>query len=79
MTPVYEFTELGSPSSNVVCYIDVEYLRCDIAEADWSPHCRVPADLLDYGRGSPSSRRQRRICVRRRHSSCARRQPSLLR
>ena len=37
MPPVYEFTEFRSPSSNVVCYIDVDYLRCDIAEANWSP------------------------------------------
>ena len=34
---MYEFTEFRSPSSNVVCYIEVDYLRCDIAEANWSP------------------------------------------
>lgn len=45
MAPVYEFTEFRSPSSNVVCYIEVDYLRCDIAEANWSPPPR-PGGLV---------------------------------
>jgi hypothetical protein len=40
-----------SPSSNVGCYLDVDYVRCDIAETDWSPPPR-PADCeYDYGQG----------------------------
>ena len=48
---VCEFTAFRSPSSNVGCYLDVDYVRCDIAEADWSPP-RRPADCeFDYGQG----------------------------
>jgi hypothetical protein len=33
------------------CYLDVDYVRCDIGEADWSPPPR-PADCeYDYGQG----------------------------
>jgi hypothetical protein len=34
---LYDFTAFRSPSSNVGCYFDVNYVRCDIAEANWSP------------------------------------------
>jgi hypothetical protein len=48
---VTELVGFRSPSSNVGCYLDVDYVRCDIAEADWSPP-RRPADCeFDYGQG----------------------------
>ncbi len=42
-----------SPSGNIGCIIYEEYLRCDIAERDWSPPPR-PADcpsFTGYGQG----------------------------
>jgi hypothetical protein len=46
-----EFTGFSSPSGNVGCFIEVDYVRCDIGEADWSPPPR-PADCeFDYGQG----------------------------
>lgn len=40
-----------SPSGNVGCVLDVDYVRCDIAESDWAPPPR-PADCeFDYGQG----------------------------
>jgi hypothetical protein len=48
---VYEFTASGRRVSNVGCCLDVDYVRCDIAEADWLPLPR-PADCeFDYGKG----------------------------
>ena len=48
---VQEFTAFRSPSGNVGCYLDVDYVRCDIAEKNWSPPPR-PADCeFDYGQG----------------------------
>src|SRR5918998_6452226 len=48
---VYELTGFRSPSGNVGCFIDPAYVRCDIAEAGWSPPPR-PADCeFDYGQG----------------------------
>jgi hypothetical protein len=48
---VSEFTGFRSPSGNVGCYLDVDYVRCDIADANWSPPPR-PADCeFDYGQG----------------------------
>jgi hypothetical protein len=46
---VTDFVGFRSPSSNVGCYLDMDYVRCDIAEADWLPPPR-PADCeYDYG------------------------------
>lgn len=42
-----------SPSGNIGCMLDADYVRCDIAERDWSPPPR-PADCPDftgYGQG----------------------------
>lgn len=40
-----------SPSGNIGCYVDVDYVRCDIAERSWAPPPR-PADCeFDYGQG----------------------------
>ncbi|CAN5839316.1 hypothetical protein BH10ACT9_BH10ACT9_55310 [soil metagenome] len=40
-----------SPSGNIGCFIDVDYVRCDIAERSWTPPAR-PADCeFDYGQG----------------------------
>ncbi|CAM3515994.1 hypothetical protein H7J08_24935 [Mycobacterium frederiksbergense] len=46
-----DFAHFTSPSGNVSCILDSEYLRCDIAERDWALPPR-PADCeLDYGQG----------------------------
>ena len=38
-----------SPSGNIGCFIDVDYVRCDIAQRSWTPPAR-PADCeFDYG------------------------------
>ncbi|MFN8226089.1 MAG: DUF6636 domain-containing protein [Mycobacterium sp.] len=42
-----------SPSGNIGCIMDAEYLRCDIAEREWSPPPR-PTDcpsFTGYGQG----------------------------
>jgi hypothetical protein len=40
-----------SPSGNIGCYVDTDYVRCDIADRDWAPPPR-PADCeFDYGQG----------------------------
>lgn len=45
------FVDFVSPSGNVGCVLDVDYVRCDIAERDWAPPPR-PADCeFDYGQG----------------------------
>ena len=47
----FQFTAFRSPSGNVGCYLDVDYVRCDIADKTWSPPPR-PADCeFDYGQG----------------------------
>ena len=48
---VFECTVFRSPSGNVGCMIDTDYVRCDIGDHDWSPPPR-PADCeFDYGQG----------------------------
>lgn len=45
------FVGFNSPSANVGCVMDADYVRCDIAERDWAPPLR-PADCeFDYGQG----------------------------
>lgn len=45
------FVGFNSPSANVGCVMDADYVRCDIAERDWAPPPR-PADCeFDYGQG----------------------------
>lgn len=45
------FVDFTSPSGNVSCLLDIDYVRCDIAERDWAPPPR-PADCeFDYGQG----------------------------
>ncbi|MCF6386176.1 hypothetical protein L2K20_04245 [Mycobacterium sp. MBM] len=45
------FVDFTSPSGNVGCVLDVDYVRCDIADRDWAPPAR-PADCeFDYGQG----------------------------
>lgn len=40
-----------SPSGNIGCYVDTDYVRCDIADRDWAAPPR-PADCeFDYGQG----------------------------
>lgn len=40
-----------SPSGNIGCYVDADYVRCDIADRGWAPPPR-PADCeFDYGQG----------------------------
>ncbi|AHC25329.1 MULTISPECIES: DUF6636 domain-containing protein [Mycobacteriaceae] len=46
-----DLTHFRSPSGNVGCVLDVDYVRCDISERDWAPPAR-PADCeFDYGQG----------------------------
>ena len=46
-----ELVAFTSPSGNVGCIIDPEFVRCDIKERDWEPPPR-PADCeFDYGQG----------------------------
>ena len=48
LTDIVGFT---SPSGNVGCMIDPQFVRCDVAERDWTPPPR-PADCeFDYGQG----------------------------
>jgi hypothetical protein len=48
---VQELTAFRSPSSNIGCYLIVDYVRCDIDERNWSAPPR-PADCeFDYGQG----------------------------
>ena len=46
-----DLAHFRSPSGNVGCVLDVDYVRCDISERDWSPPVQ-PADCeFDYGQG----------------------------
>ncbi|MGN7779030.1 DUF6636 domain-containing protein [Mycolicibacterium sp. 22603] len=46
-----DLAHFRSPSGNVGCVLDVDYVRCDISERDWAPSAR-PADCeFDYGQG----------------------------
>lgn len=46
-----DLAHFSSPSGNVGCVLDVDYVRCDISERDWAPPAR-PADCeFDYGQG----------------------------
>ena len=46
-----DLAHFRSPSGNVGCVLDVDYVRCDISERDWAPPAR-PADCeFDYGQG----------------------------
>ncbi|MDT5095779.1 MAG: hypothetical protein QOH60_5142 [Mycobacterium sp.] len=50
---VHELTAFRSPSGNIGCYIEPNYVRCDIRDRAWSPPPR-PADcpgMTDYGQG----------------------------
>lgn len=48
---VSELTGFTSPSGNIGCYIDPEYVRCDIRERDWSPPPRPASCPVDWGQG----------------------------
>jgi hypothetical protein len=46
-----ELTQFSTPSGNIGCVMDVEYVRCDIQDRDWEPP-PAPADCeLDFGHG----------------------------
>ncbi|MGW0158477.1 DUF6636 domain-containing protein [Mycobacterium sp. NPDC003323] len=46
-----DLAHFSSPSGNVGCVLDADYVRCDIAEHDWATPPR-PADCeFDYGQG----------------------------
>lgn len=45
------FVDFTSPSGNVGCVLDVDYVRCDIAERDWAPPPRPVDCEFDYGQG----------------------------
>jgi hypothetical protein len=46
-----ELTRFSTPSGNIGCVMDPEYVRCDIRDRDWEPP-PAPADCeLDFGHG----------------------------
>jgi hypothetical protein len=45
-------TGFTSPSGNIGCHIDVDYVRCDIAERSWSHRRRPPTVSSTTGRAS---------------------------
>lgn len=48
---VTELTSFTSPSGNIGCYIEPNYVRCDVRERSWTPPPR-PADCpYDWGQG----------------------------
>lgn len=50
-TVAQDLAHFRSPSGNIGCVLDVDYVRCDITERDWTPPAR-PADCeFDYGQG----------------------------
>ncbi len=62
---VYELTAFTSPSGNIGCYIDPDYVRCDIRERDWSPPPRPVSCPVDLGQGLQLETARLRIsCVR---------------
>jgi len=50
---VSELTSFTSPSGNIGCYIDVDSVRCDIAERDWAPPPKPAScpDVTGFGQG----------------------------
>ncbi|GFG49439.1 hypothetical protein MAGR_08800 [Mycolicibacterium agri] len=50
---VSELTSFTSPSGNIGCYIDTDYVRCDIKERDWAPPPKPAScpDYTDWGQG----------------------------
>jgi hypothetical protein len=49
--PVLSLKAFQSPTGNIACVMTGKYVRCDIAERDWSPP-PAPADCpVDYGQG----------------------------
>ncbi len=48
---VTELTGFVSPTGNVACMLDADWVRCDIIDRDWAAPAR-PADCeFDYGQG----------------------------
>ena len=41
----------SSPTGNIGCYIDTDYVRCDIEQRTWSPPARPGDCEFDYGQG----------------------------
>ena len=50
---VSELTGFSAPSGNIGCYIDPDYVRCDIRERDWSPPPKPAScsDMTGWGQG----------------------------
>lgn len=50
---VSELTGFTSPSGNIGCYIDPEYVRCDISERDWTPPPKPAScpEMTGWGQG----------------------------
>jgi hypothetical protein len=61
------FTGFTSPSGNIGCMIESTYVRCDIAQRDWSPPSRPPdcPTVTGYGQGIELSagRRPQFVCA----------------
>lgn len=48
---VTDFAGFTSPDGNIGCYIDSEYVRCDIDKRTWKPPVKPKSCDLDYGQG----------------------------
>jgi hypothetical protein len=50
---VSELTSFTSPSGNIGCYIDPDYVRCDIREREWSPPPKPAScpEMTGWGQG----------------------------
>lgn len=48
---ITEMVAFTSPTGNVACIIDPEFVRCDIRERDWEPPPRPVDCEFDYGQG----------------------------
>ena len=60
-----ELTAFSTPSGNIGCVMDPEYVRCDIRDRSWEPPA-PPADCeLDFGQGVElaDEKRARLVCA----------------
>jgi hypothetical protein len=50
---VKELTPFTSPSGNIGCYIETDYVRCDIRERNWAPPPKPSScpDFTGWGQG----------------------------
>jgi hypothetical protein len=46
-----ELTSFSTPSGNIGCVMDPEFVRCDIAERSWEPPAAPASCEVDFGQG----------------------------